>query len=338
MWLGNSGVTFFFILSGFVLTWSSRPEVTRTTFWWRRFARIWPAHFVALLVAIPVFYSFAPDPAQDWVKPVSLGVLLLSLPLLQGWSRDPVVLFSGNPAAWTLTCEAFFYFLHPFIQRILGTLGRTGALVVAVGVVLGTFAYRIALLAWPASPLGDVPWPALRVTEFIIGMAIAWALRTGWRFRVPLIAWYVAGGLALLGIGVAPAVAHEHWFAGLLTQFNSEVTIALFAITLAVMASHELNGGRSVLRSRVMVSLGDMSYAFYLVHATLIYAVLAVFGPQGAGWSNLGWWAALTAASVGTAAMLHYGVERPIERRLRRWWDGRGRDRIADKILVAEGG
>lgn len=105
---GNFGVTFFFVLSGFVLTWAWSPTTPATTFWWRRVARIYPAHLVALLLAIPVFYSTAPDPDQWWVKPFG-AVLLLSIPLLQGWSRDPAVLFSGNPAAWTLTCEMFFY-------------------------------------------------------------------------------------------------------------------------------------------------------------------------------------------------------------------------------------
>lgn len=64
---GTIGVVFLFRLSGFVLTWSANTSVSAPTFWWRRFARIYPAHFVALLVVIPVFYSLAPDPA-DWLS------------------------------------------------------------------------------------------------------------------------------------------------------------------------------------------------------------------------------------------------------------------------------
>ena len=40
---GTSGVTFFFVLSGFVLTWSAQPGTKIRTFYRRRFARIWPA-------------------------------------------------------------------------------------------------------------------------------------------------------------------------------------------------------------------------------------------------------------------------------------------------------
>lgn len=58
---GYLGVAFFFVLSGFVLTWSWRPDVDKRTFYWRRFARIYPLNVVTLLLAIPVFYSFAPD-------------------------------------------------------------------------------------------------------------------------------------------------------------------------------------------------------------------------------------------------------------------------------------
>ena len=49
---GAYGVTFFFVLSGFVLTWSARPGTPASTFWWRRFARIYPSHIVALVLAL----------------------------------------------------------------------------------------------------------------------------------------------------------------------------------------------------------------------------------------------------------------------------------------------
>ncbi len=135
--LGFLGVTFFFVLSGFVLTWSMRPGLRVSTFYVRRFARIWPAHMVALLLAIPVFYTLA-APEHSWVKPFSVPILLLSVVLLQGFSKDPAILFSGNPAAWTLSCEALFYAIHPYLGALLRRLALRGALLVAVGAVAGS--------------------------------------------------------------------------------------------------------------------------------------------------------------------------------------------------------
>ncbi len=69
---GTSGVTFFFVLSGFVLTWSAQPGTKVFIFYRRRFARIWPAHIVALVPAMFVFYRFDPPENMWWIKPFSI--------------------------------------------------------------------------------------------------------------------------------------------------------------------------------------------------------------------------------------------------------------------------
>src|SRR5690606_10727442 len=138
---------------------------------------------------IPVFYTFA-DPAHSWVKPFDLVLLSLSVVLLQGFSRDPVVLFSGNPAAWTLSCEAFFYALHPFFVRLLRDFALRGSLLVSAGSVVVAFGYRLAVHLGPAGWASGVPLPVERVPEFVLGMAIAWAMAHGWRPRLPVsVAW-----------------------------------------------------------------------------------------------------------------------------------------------------
>lgn len=321
--LGNAGVTFFFILSGFVLTWSAKPDVAPSTFWWRRFARIWPAHMIALIVAVPVFYSFVAVPDDSWVKPFNLGILLLSVVLIQGWWRDPAILFSGNPAAWTLTCEAFFYALHPAINRVLGRLARRGALVLAVGTVGAAVAYRVCVLAFPGSLFGEVPWPIVRITEFIIGMAIARAIASGWRVTLNPLWCYLVGGLLLGLIGLGGRLSPRFPAIGVVLPFANEIIIVIFAVTIAAIAARDLRGGRSLLRSRPLVALGDMSYAFYLLHATIIYGILSIVGVHGFGAVTAPLWLLALAVSIGGAAALHYLLERPLEKRMRSWWDRR---------------
>lgn len=320
---GNFGVTFFFVLSGFVLTWAWSPTTPATTFWWRRVARIYPAHLVALLLAIPVFYSTAPDPDQWWVKPFG-AVLLLSIPLLQGWSRDPAVLFSGNPAAWTLTCEMFFYALHPALQRPLRAMRTRGALLLAGATIVVALAYRLASMGSPGSWWSSgMPWPVVRLSEFFLGMCLAWAVRSGWRPRLrPWVGYAVA--LALVGLLLAcrtPAAPHSiaRWING----SANELAIIVCALMITLVAVSDLAGRPSVLRSRLLVALGNASYAFYLVHATVLYALLALVGHQSTGWTNLGWYALTFAVSLALALALHHGVEAPVERRMRRWWDTR---------------
>ena len=87
--VGYTGVSFFFVLSGFVLTWSAKPSTGVRQFWWRRFARIWPAHFVALIPCLFVFYSLSTPPDdQSWVKQFSLPVIALSVILVQGFPHS----------------------------------------------------------------------------------------------------------------------------------------------------------------------------------------------------------------------------------------------------------
>src|SRR3954466_10818588 len=49
---GVTGVSFFFVLSGFVLAWSARDGDPPRSFWLRRIARVYPVHLVTALTAL----------------------------------------------------------------------------------------------------------------------------------------------------------------------------------------------------------------------------------------------------------------------------------------------
>jgi peptidoglycan/LPS O-acetylase OafA/YrhL len=326
---GYFGVTFFFVLSGFVLTWSARPNLPTSTFYWRRFARIWPSHMVALIIAVPVFYTFATIPEGSFLKPFDLGILLLSVVLLQGWWNSPAILFSGNPAAWTLTCEAFFYALHPWISRFLTRLSKNGALIFAAIVVVCAFTYRASAILLPGSVLATLPTPIVRVSEFILGMALAWAIRSGWRLRISPIV-----GIGSMVAVVIAIVVVSHRGAGIpiieyIPAFGNELFTVACAIAIVALAQRTLAGKRSWFESRLQVTLGEWSFAFYLVHATLIYVALRVFGLQDPSWWNILWFFALFAVDLTAAWALHTFVERPFEKRMRRWKDARDAKRGA---------
>jgi peptidoglycan/LPS O-acetylase OafA/YrhL len=309
--LGISGVTFFFVLSGFVLTWSSSPALPTRGFYWRRVARIGPSHLVATVLALPVFYALAPDPADTWVNPVDLAAIALSLVLLQGWSGVPDVHFAGNPAAWTLSVEAFFYAGHPLYQRILRRARPRVAIGLAAVLIVGVVLTRHF---WPGA--AALPAPIQHLPAFLLGMLLATAMRSGWRPRIP-----TPVALALLGTGLIAAWlagAHPHAPGAFLVRaVQLEMLAVLYAVVIVAAAARDLAGRRSLLRSRPLVALGQWSYGFYLIHATLVYAVRSFTGILPVGWSNLAIYAALLVPSVLASWALYAWVERPAERRLR---------------------
>lgn len=330
--LGFFGVTFFFVLSGFVLTWSMRPSLRISTFYVRRFARIWPAHMVALLLAIPVFYTLSSEPEHGWIKVFSIPILLLSVVLLQGFSRNPEILFSGNPAAWTLSCEAMFYAVHPFLGRLVRRFSLRGALIAAASTMIIAFAYRTATQLGPRGWSDGVPLPLDRIPEFILGMTIAWAFVQGWRPRFPVSLAWIFFAITFAWLTVGPGLKF-----GLLSDFaivySEELATIACALLLLAVSSNTLRGSRSWLEHPLMVRLGDWSYTFYLVHATVIYAVLNIIGgARGPGWSNLVWGSGIFIVALALAAAIHILVEAPVEKAIRGWKDRRDRARL----LVAQ--
>lgn len=313
---GNSGVTFFFILSGFVLTWSFSPQDTARRFYWRRFVRIWPALAVSTALAVPVFYvgkGIALGGAEQ------LGILA-SLALLQAWI--PEVLFAGNPAAWSLSDEAFFYAVFPLVIRPLTRAPGWFLAVLAMALAVAGGALR-----WWAWGVGDLTQhgtvmlfvsPPARAGEFILGMAIAAAMRRGWRCPMPV---WTAAGLTAAGIAAlwyCQTHVNPYLPDGRADDAMNQVTGPLYALLIAAVASRDLRGRWMLLRSRPMVALGRWSFAFYLVHATVLHWLAQHWTPkQPPTWDN--WHPLLVTIGAGLAvAMALYAlVERPVERALR---------------------
>ena len=111
---GYLGVDFFFVLSGFILAYSYRSRLSQRNdcfgFWWERFARIYPAYLFAFIIFLPTgIYStwFLGQPR------LALVTAAFQLSLTQSWV--PAAALEWNAPAWSLSVEAFFYVLFPFL-------------------------------------------------------------------------------------------------------------------------------------------------------------------------------------------------------------------------------
>lgn len=311
---GATGVTFFFILSGFVLTWSFTPADTLPRFYWRRAARIWPMHLVATVLAVPVFYSLR-EISIDW------PVVVASALLLHAWWPVSTTYFGGNPAAWSLSCEVFFYALHPLVVRPLLQLSARAAMHLAIATALGFGAF--AFWARGALPAETSAWllyvsPPYRVGQFLLGVLLAVALRQGG--RVPIGRGAALGALALwlVALYILPLVASiPAELSRLLVGSNDAVLPLLYGGVIAASAQADLDRKPSLLTQRPMMALGEWSYALYLTHATLIYLLIALIGRRAPDNGNIVWLGAVGLASIGIACVCYRLVEHPAERWLR---------------------
>lgn len=306
---GPVGVSFFFLLSGFVLTWSHRPGDPLSSFYRRRAARVLPAYWVALLTVVIVTIVLQSVPLAE-LLPAS-GISFLGL---QSWVPVESVYFGGNQVGWSLSDELFFYAVFPLIVLLLRRRWSAWVMVgAAVAVIVG-----VAVAVHPLDRLSLDYWllyinPVQRLAEFALGMVLAKVMRSGRRFPVPL---WLALVLAVGGYVAASVVPPA--FALVVT------TLVPFWVLIGAAAQADLDRSWSPFRRTFLVKLGERSYAFYLIHSLVVVLTFAVavripWAPfqTNALPASLTVVAVALAASVLAASALYSWVERPLEKRLR---------------------
>jgi peptidoglycan/LPS O-acetylase OafA/YrhL len=313
---GYVGVSFFFMLSGFVLTWSGRRGNGRR-FLWMRFSRVWPLQFLLTLVAFTVL-------AAHEVLPGPIGQMAQVL-LLQAWSPQSSVYFGGNGVSWSLSCEMFFYLLFPLVAPLLDRLRGRGLAITATSTVALMIAAPLIATALHAS--ADLSYwlffifPPYRFGEFLLGMILARAVHLGLRLPRPgLTATGAVTGLTALLLVLTGITVHTGNPVD--RPFVAAAALPLFAALLLAGATWDLGPRSTWLGARLPVRLGEWSFALYLVHKPLFLLT-----------ANWGWWGSggldgLTGAAaflaflglaVTLAAALHHSLEKPLERHLRSW-------------------
>jgi peptidoglycan/LPS O-acetylase OafA/YrhL len=295
--VGAVGVSFFFILSGFVLAWSFRPGEGARTFWRRRFARIYPLHAATVVIALVIGVTLAAGTLPTRVE------VLLNVLLVQPWfptsiARDYVV----NPVSWSLACEAFFYALFPLLFAGVRRLGTRGLW------IAGTVSLLAVVLLPVVADFRDMHRiPVARLPEFVLGSVLACLVRAG-KWRGPGVVW----SAVVLAAGCAVATVAPADFR------YTACTAPGFALLIAATAVADARGVRSWLARPWLVRLGELSFAFYMIHILMVRVGEALFArrPHLPVWPALGASVALFVASLTMAWLLYELIEKPARRLL----------------------
>lgn len=305
---GQLGVGFFFVLSGFVLTWTARPTDSARRFWRRRLVKIYPNHVVTWVAALVLMLVAG--------QAVLAGSAVPNLFLLHAWVPKANVLFSMDDVSWTLSCEALFYLSFPWLYSMIRRIPAERLWLWAGVIVLAILAVPLVAQLLPGQPLFvDTPlwrvWfvyllPPVRALDFVLGMMMARIVLSGKWIRLGLLP---TGLLVVVGYVVALYGPHLYSFVG--------ATIIPLALVIPAAATADVRSTASPLRGRVMVWLGEISFAFYLVHRLVLqYGHIALGAgrtwrtPAAIGLILLG-----LGLSLLLAWLLHVCVERPMMRR-----------------------
>lgn len=295
---GATGVGFFFILSGFVLTWSAQEADTPRDIWRRRAARVFPNHVIAWIIAFGGIVAAG--------TALSLGSMLPSLFLVQAWFPTSSVFFAVNTPSWSLSCELAFYFAFPFLLPIVQRFPSRHLWGIAGLVVSGVFVVPLAAMAIPPSIAYWFVWvfPATRALDFVLGMVLARIVTDGRWIRIPL---WAAGTLTIAGCAVAPLVPDRFGYVA--------TTVIPFGLLIGAAAKADVDGRPTPWRGSRAVLLGELSFAFYLLHQIVIRAVDVVTG--GRPWpvpDRFGLVAVMLVVTLAASWVLHKAVERPMVR------------------------
>jgi peptidoglycan/LPS O-acetylase OafA/YrhL len=320
--VGYVGVTTFFVLSGFVLAWSWDDRRTKAGFYGRRFARVWPLH--ALTWVVVVLLVLPATGGGIGGHDATLAQNAAGLALVHGWIPQPAWYFAGNGPSWSLACEAFFYALLPFLVPLLRRAGRQQAML-TVGACVVLLAVVPVVLREAThgtyTLLSLAVFPAYRVGEFLIGVVLGWAIRSGWRPSWRLWHAVAATGIAYLAAAVLTgglyftAVRRDRALGNI---YSDLVILVPVAALIAALASRDLSGRPTWLARPLPVLLGGASFAFYLVHVSVIQLVGELPDHLRLTARGLPALIGVILVALAVALALHRFVERPVEKALRR--------------------
>lgn len=264
----DAAVDFFFILSGFVIAYSSADQVSTLTsyagFLRRRLARIYPLHLLTLAAALAMSKAagLAGVPLGDAGR-YAVEKLPANLFLVQAWGVHERLTF--NIVSWSISVEWFLYLVFPLL---LAVALRLGPYLTVGAVVLMLVALRSAEAHWGLIAWNDRTYNfgiVRGIPTFVLGIAIwdVWRRHRDAR-NIPV---------AVVFLIFAASVA------GMYLRVPHEVLIAIFGL-IVLCGSFTAPERQNSLAIRIAKRLGNASYSLYMLHYLIGIVVFSVIGQR----------------------------------------------------------
>ncbi|HWR32425.1 MAG TPA: acyltransferase [Chitinophagaceae bacterium] len=301
---GGHGVSFFFMISGFILALpfireklSAGQPVSLKKYYLRRLTRLEPPYLAGLLISFLLLIFYKGDSFSDQLPHFAASSVYVHNIIYNSAS-------SVLGVAWSLEVEVQFYLMAPFLCFVFLIRHRMLRRILLVLLILVT-----ALYAWYSLWKQPAILPHF-LCYFFSGMLLADLYSNSHRSWLNNFAGLVAGIIILIGLPFLISLHSVEMFVLKLILMNAAFYLVLF------------NNGLKKLMSRQMITIiGGMCYSIYLLHVLIMSAV-------SQGLAKITVWqgalAAILSAVILLAAVLFISavfyrlVEQPCMRR--DWW------------------
>jgi peptidoglycan/LPS O-acetylase OafA/YrhL len=255
----NVGVSYFFILSGFVMIIAYGKQkaikIKMGSYYLNRIARIYPVYLLALILAAIKIMMIGKVPLND---------LLLQVFVIQSWV--PGHIGKLNIPGWSLSVEALFYIAFPFLFNYY--YSKYSFKAVTIFVLCLWLTTQILLNSVYLSPYYSVPpsnihdllfyFPLMHINEFMIGNILGFIYLKSAAKQANYDLHITAVVLALL---IVLSVNRY-------VTFHDGLMAILFAPLILLLS---LNNGKitKIFSNKYLILLGEASYSMYILQSPI---------------------------------------------------------------------
>ncbi len=297
----NVGVSYFFILSGFIMiiAYHKKDKIDYFEFYKNRFARIYPLYIVGLLL-----YFITRSDLFDWYKLVlySLGI--------QTWIPGEAMIL--NFPGWSISVEFLFYLLFPLLYNHFYSKKNKTIWVVTIVLWLIT---QVFSNLYPISGVYEGPhtksheflyyFPIWHLNEFLIGNLAGMFFVKNFKqknYDVQVILIFL---LILLSLMFVPLFYHN----GLM---------ALLFVPAILLISGNNGKITKLFSMKPLEYLGEISYAVYITHIPVLYLLREFLKVQGYQFNSNIVFAIYVIVILITSALFYQCIEKPMRNLLRK--------------------
>lgn len=261
---GNLGVNFFFVLSGFLITYlliqekKENGQINLKKFWMRRILRIWPLYYFAVLfgfVAFPLLKFLFGQTPDETATPLYYILFINNFDFIKNGTDASIL-----SVLWSVAIEEQFYFIWPIILFVLpiNKYWIAFSIVIISSLVFRALNNTFILHEYHTlSCIGDMA----------IGAMGAWLIISNAKFKkaITYLKKYHIGIIYLTFFG-AFLFRDELLFVNHTIRIFERVFIACLIILIILEQSYAKNSLFKISNLKTISKLGVITYGLYCLH------------------------------------------------------------------------